>query len=259
MNFLRRLAGIFGGRPSTTETSVRVSGELQEVDFKRLELLIHYTIRNGSLFSQALAHRSYTQEHEAANVVSYERLEFLGDSILNFVVGEYLYHLHANAEEGDLTKVRSRLVNRTALSILAKQIHLEDFLLLSSNASKMNGRGLDKILSDCFEALVAAIYLDSGFPEAREFVRAQVIEGLRSGELSITDDNFKSKLLEFSQSGGLGVPRYTTIKEEGPDHDRTFTIEVYLGSEPFGVGIGKNKKDAEQAAAEKALAKLQID
>jgi ribonuclease-3 len=259
MKFLRRLAEFLGGRSSTTEPGVRVSGGLQEVDFQRLEVLIRYAIKNRALFAQALAHRSYTQEHEAANVVSYERLEFLGDSILNFVVGEYLYHLHANAEEGDLTKVRSRLVNRTALSILAKQIHLEDFLLLSSNASKMNDRGLDKILSDCFEALVAAIYLDSGFPEAREFVRTQVIQGLSSGELSMTDDNFKSKLLEYSQSGGMGVPRYMTIKEEGPDHDRTFTIEVYLGSEACGVGIGKNKKDAEQAAAEKALSKLRVD
>ena len=117
---------------------------------------------------------------------------------------------------------------------------------------------MEKILSDAYEALVAAIYLDGGFKAAEQFVRRQMIAAVEQRLVITEDENFKSQLLEYSQAEGLNIPRYVTIKEEGPDHDRVFTVEVYVGDEPYGVGMGKNKKDAEQAAAEKALQKFQL-
>ena len=252
MNLFRRFLALMRG--NGTEASLET---LPEIDFADLERSIQYRIKDRQLFSQALSHRSYLQVQGGGMTISYERLEFLGDSILNFVVAEYLFHQHATAAEGDLTKIRSRLVNRKSLNIYSQQTHLDKFILLSSNASRLGPRGMDKILADAFEALIAAVYLDGGFQEARRLIEREMHAALRAGTVKVEDENFKSQLLEFSQAEGHGVPRYLTIKEEGPDHDRTFTIEVYIDNEPYGVGMGKNKKDAEQAAAEKALQKLQ--
>jgi|SRR5579862_2393232 len=252
MKLLRRLADFLGKRGKPRRRGAAPA----EVDFKNLEKALHYKIQNRRLFSEALSHRSYGHVKDGVAPISYERLEFLGDSILNFVVAEYLFHRHTSAPEGDLTKIRSRLVNRKSLSSYATHIKLEDFILMSANVSRLGARGLDKILADAFEALIAAIYLDGGFPPARAFIEREMLAALKAGTVKIEDENFKSKLLEYSQSEGRGIPRYVTIEEVGPDHDRTFTIEVLLGSEPLGRGTGKNKKDAEQAAAEKALQKL---
>ncbi len=252
MNVFRRLAAWLGR--GGTNAAVEPAAEL---DFAGLERAIQYTIQNRQLFAQALSHRSYLQVPGSGAAASYERLEFLGDSILNLVVAEYLFHQNTSAEEGQLTKVRSRLVNRKSLSVYSRQTQLERFILLSSNASRLGPRGLEKILADAYEAVIAAVYLDGGFEAARKLIEREMHAAMRQGTVKIEDENFKSQLLEYSQSEGFGVPRYLTIKEEGPDHDRTFTIEVYLNNEPYGVGMGKNKKDAEQAAAEKALQQLQ--
>jgi ribonuclease III len=252
MNLFRRLVGLFnkGG-------TGRQHNAFPEVDFVQLEKAIKYTIKDRKLFSQALSHRSYLQVQGNGNTNSYERLEFLGDAILNFVVAEYLFHEDANAEEGDLTKIRSRLVNRKSLNVYSRQTQLEKFILMSNNVSKLGSRGTEKILADAFESLIAAVYLDGGLEEARRLIEREMHVAIKDGGVKIDDENFKSQLLEYSQAAGFGVPRYVTLLEEGPDHDRTFTIEVYLDSKPYGVGMGKNKKDAEQAAAEEALQKLQ--
>jgi ribonuclease-3 len=213
---------------------------------------IDYRIRNTDHFVRALLHRSYLQQkHHAGS--SNERMEFLGDSILNLIVGEYLYHQYPRAEEGDLTKMRSRLVNRKALAAYARAIGLADFVLTSPSASTGLGKGQDTITADTFEALIAAIYLDGGFSAAQRFVERRVLSALKSGAVVTADENYKSMLLEYAQANGLGIPRYTIVHEEGPDHDRTFTVEVSLSNGRRGRGRGKNKKEAEQAAASRVL------
>jgi ribonuclease-3 len=204
---------------------------------------------------QALQHRSFHQRsHHPAR--SNERLEFLGDSILNLVVGEYLYRRYPRAQEGELTKLRSRLVNKKALAIFAKELHLSEFILMSPSAAHTGGKGKETITADTFEAVIAAIYLDRGFTRAKEFVERQVLHALETGSVAVHDENYKSRLLEFAQSRGLGIPRYAIVREEGPDHDRTFTIDVLLGNVRQGTGTGKNKKEAEQAAACQAMEQL---
>ena len=225
---------------------------------KRFERLLGYTINNRDLFLQSLFHRSFLQRGQYASR-SNERLEFLGDSVLNLVVAEYLYHRFPNASEGDLTKTRARLVNRKALAAYGKAIHLSEFILMSPSAKQSVGKGHATITADTFEAVIAAIYLDGGFEAARTFVERQVLAALKKGAVPTEDENYKSMLLEYAQSHGLGVPRYMIVREEGPDHDRTFTVEVLLGNQRKGSGEGKNKKEAEQAAASKALELLLLD
>ncbi|HEX9005763.1 MAG TPA: ribonuclease III [Bacteroidota bacterium] len=222
---------------------------------RRLEHAIGYAVHDPVLFAQALVHRSYLQRLPSS-AHSNERLEFLGDSILNFVVAEHLYHRYPEAEEGELTKVRARLVNRKALAAYARTLHLSEFILMSPSAAQSLDKGADAIVSDTFEALIAAIYLDGGFSKARDFVLRQVTGALRVGTIADTDQNYKSRLLEYAQSHGLGSPRYVIVKEEGPDHDRTFTVEVQLSGVRRGTGTGKNKKEAEQGAASQALGVL---
>ncbi len=225
---------------------------------KRFERLLGYSIRNRDLFLQSLLHRSFLQRGQYASR-SNERLEFLGDSVLNLVVAEYLYRRFPNASEGDLTKTRARLVNRKALAAYGKAIHLSEFILMSPSAKQSVGKGHATITADTFEAVIAAIYLDGGFEAARAFVEKQVLAALKKGAVPTEDENYKSMLLEYAQSHGLGVPRYIIVHEEGPDHDRTFTVDVLLDNQRKGSGEGKNKKEAEQAAANKALELLLLD
>lgn len=230
----------------------------QDKRLHQLERHLGYTIRNHQLFLQALLHRSFLQRSHHASK-SNERLEFLGDSVLNLIVAEYLYNQHPSSPEGDLTKQRSRLVNRKALAAYGKAIKLQEFILMSPSAKQSVGKGHATITADTFEAVIAAIYLDGGFEEARRFVERQVLAALKRGTVPADDENYKSMLLEYTQSKGLGVPRYTIVREEGPDHDRTFTVDVMVGNERKGTGSGKNKKDAEQAAASEALEHLLLE
>jgi ribonuclease-3 len=253
-----------------TEIFKRLSGKQEEINLndqeaaqknllktniKKFQRLIGYSIHNQDVFVQALLHRSFLQRMSQPGH-SNERLEFFGDSILNLIVAEYLYHHYPDAEEGELTKVRSRLVNRKALAAYAKEIKLSDFILMSTSAAQSVGKGADTIIADTFEAVIAAMYLDGGYEAARRFVERQVMSSLRKGSVITTDENYKSMLLEYAQSKGLGVPRYTIASEKGPDHDRTFTVEVTLDNVCRGSGSGKNKKEAEQAAASQALESL---
>ncbi len=224
-----------------------------EIDFPRLERALRYSIRDRHYFYQAFSHRSYLQVKGTPATVSNERLEFLGDAILNLVAAEFLFRRDENATEGDLTKLRARLVNRRALAIHAREIGLGDFMLMSPSALQLPGRGMESILADAYEAVIGAIYMDGGFEQAAAFVRSGLRVAVERGHLRTEDENFKSRLLELTQALGYGAPRYITVNEEGPDHDRTFTVEVMIGNRSYGSGDGKNKKDAEQAAAEKAL------
>ncbi|MFA5834822.1 MAG: ribonuclease III [Bacteroidota bacterium] len=227
------------------------------VDWNQLESALRYPIRNKDYFVRALVHRSFIPISPVEALQSNERMEFIGDSILNFVVAEYLFEQYPEKEEGELTILRARLVNRKALAFCAKEIDLKKFMLTHTNSAGVQEKGFDTILADAYEAIIAALYLDGGMTNAKNFILTRLSSALANGYLKESDQNFKSELLELSQAKGKGIPRYQTLKEEGPDHDRTFTIQVLVGNDPMGIGVGKNKKEAEQAAAEEAVGKLQ--
>jgi ribonuclease III len=209
------------------------------------------------LFLQALLHRSYLQfidNHWNSN----ERLEFLGDAVLGFVVAEHLYTTYPDMEEGDLTKLRSRLVNRRILAQRAKELHLSDYLLLSSSAAQSVDSGSESIIADAVESIIGALYLDGGLESAKKFIYVTLLEKPEVLNSAMTDDNYKSALLEYAQARSLGIPRYSVLHEEGPEHDRRFTIEVSIGVQSYGSGSGRSKKEAEQSAAAQALEYIQI-
>lgn len=229
-------------------------------ELEGLQASIGYRIKNPAYFEQALIHRSYLQIAEHETIISNERLEFLGDSILNMLIGEFLFHRYSEIQEGDLTKLRSRLVNRKALTLCARALRLEDTILLNASAEQSLTQGNDSLLADAFEAIIAAIYLDCGssLHSVKEFLARTLLTPDMFERILFIDENFKSILLEHTQSRGLGVPRYTVVKEEGPDHERIFTVEVFVGDKNTGSGQGRSKKEAEQMAAAEAVEKLNI-
>ena len=225
-------------------------------DFAQFEKALQYRPRKWKLFLQALIHRSYLQ-HTDERWESNERLEFLGDAILSFVVAEHLYRTYPEMEEGNLTKLRSRLVNRKILAQRSKNLHLSDFLLLSTSAAQSIDSGSESIIADAFESIVGALYLDGGFAAAKRFIYAALLENPEVFNSAMMDDNYKSALLEYVQARSLGIPRYSVTQEEGPEHDRRFTVEVTIGTQSWGVGSGRSKKEAEQSAAADALERIQ--
>ena len=252
MNFiLTRLSKIFHfGKENKNYHLVKKF--LTPQKFRELEKIIRAPIKNKSHYIQALMHRSFLEELDDEDI-SNERLEFLGDSVLSLVVAKYLYDNFPEEDEGFLTKTRARLVNRVALSNAAEKIELENFILIDQNLSNTFARASKTVLSDALEALIGAIYLDHGLEISRDFIFRVVIEPTTQEEDYLVDENYKSQLLEYAQANKLEVPNYIVIKEEGPQHDRVFTIKATVGKDIFGIGIGKNKKTAEQNAAKSAL------
>ena len=217
-----------------------------------LEKALGVKINNPAFFEQALTHRSYLQVLNSANYYSNERLEFLGDAILGMIIADYLFYLHRNVLEGELTKMRSWLVNKKSLSLCAQRLRLHEYMLLSYSASQSLQRGNESILADAVEALIAAVYLDSGFEETKKFIIHTLLP-IMMGESMMQDTNFKSILLEYVQAQGRSAPRYVVLEEMGPDHDKEFTVAVFVDNDNLGVGTGKSKKMAEQKAAQVAL------
>jgi ribonuclease III len=228
---------------------------LSRQKFLELEKILNVRIKNKSHYIQALMHRSFLEELEDEDL-SNERLEFLGDSVLSLVVAEYLFENFPEEDEGFMTKIRARLVNRIALSNAAENIGLENFILIDQNLSNTFARASKTVLSDALEAIIAAIYLDNGLSVSKEFIYRVLIEPTTKEDDYLIDENYKSQLLEFAQANKLEVPNYIVVKEEGPQHDRIFTIKVVVGNDHFGIGTGKNKKTAEQNAAKSALEKI---
>jgi ribonuclease III len=216
-------------------------------------------IRNEVFFAEALRHRSALSMSSNGGKNSNERMEFLGDAVLNLLVAEILFERFRELDEGQMTRLRSLLVNQHALAERAMAVNLTGFLVMSNSAHQTIEKGYETIVSDAFEAIVAAIYLDGGLKAAKKFVLDKVMPkefSIDREMFKALDRNFKSALLELSQGRGLGAPRYNLIKEEGPDHDRTFTVEVIVNEVRYGMGSGKTKKAAEQAAAEQAYESL---
>jgi ribonuclease-3 len=252
---VRWLAGV---RFSQDSHLKQVAAKLKSNDFDiaRFERMIQYQPRHWDFFFQALIHRSTLQIFEEG-LLSNERMEFLGDAVLGLVVADFLYRKYPAMEEGHLTKLRSRLVNRKILTQHAKHICLQDFLLLSPSAGQSIDNGADSIMGDAFEAVIGALYLDGGFKAAAQFIQRELLSDSESFKNALTDDNYKSALLEFAQARALDVPRYNVLREDGPEHDRRFTVEVVVAEQALGTGLGRSKKEAEQAAAAQAMEWLQ--
>jgi ribonuclease-3 len=227
-----------------------------DVELARLEEGLGVRFADQSLLRQALVHRSYLNENPDFPLPSNERLEFLGDALLDFIVGEYLYLEYPEMDEGRLTSLRAALINGSALAQLARQVGLGSYVYLSRGEEEMGGRERVGLLSDAFEALVAAIYLDRGFEATVQFVTALVAPEAAHIVEGGLDRDFKSRLQEWTQRE-LGVtPAYRTVLERGPDHAKEFTVEVVVNGEVYGVGLGRSKQAAEQEAAKGALGKV---
>jgi len=217
---------------------------------------IGHNFKNPDLLTTALTHRSYSYSKEQDALNSNERLEFLGDAVLDLVVTQYLYETFEDKREGTLSQHKSLIISSKVLKESADIIELGRYIFLSRSEEKSGGRERSSILADAFEALIAAIYLDGGYEAAGAFIRKFVLGHL---DAILGDDNFhnyKSELLEYAQGRGIQVPKYSIAVEEGPDHDKTFTIIATLGEREIGRGLGKSKKDAEQLAARVAVEKL---
>ena len=223
------------------------------VDLSELEKRTDIVFEDKKLLRQAFVHRSYLNESKERGLEHNERLEFLGDAVLELVVTDYLYKQYPDKPEGELTAIRAALVNTTSLSDNAARLGMNDFLLLSKGESKDLGRARQYILANTYEAYIGAVYLDRGYVIANEFIEKYV--------LSKTDDIVKNKLWmdaksnfqEKAQEHDGQTPRYEVVEESGPDHDKLFIVGVYLKDKEVARGEGKSKQDAEQEAAKSAL------
>ena len=233
---------------------------IASIDFKEFQDRINYGIINKKIFINALTHRSFLKSKNinGLKLTSNERLEYLGDAILDSVVAEYLFKNFPMSEEGDLTKFRSVLVNQRFLAERAKDIELQKYLLASPTALKSIDDGYDTILSDAYEALIGAIFIDRGYEASKDFLNNQIFKKLDVKWLNQFDENFKSKLLEYSQANTDYVPEYRVIEQEGPEHNKLFTVEVSINERALGIGKGRTKKQAEQEAASNALKNLDV-
>ena len=220
-----------------------------------LEGIVKFRIDNPEYYLKALTHRSYLDVDKNLKK-SNERLEYLGDAVLDLVVGEYLFENFPDGGEGFLTKTRSQLVDKEALASTAENIGLEELIFYKRNFIGRNKEGLRTILADAFEALIGAIYMDKGLGTARTFISKNLIEPFDKTGKMVEDKNYKGQLLELTHSLKIEQPVYKIADAEGPEHNKTFIAKVFIGEEEYGEGNGKSKKSAEQKAALSALNKL---
>jgi len=250
-NLISRLKSLINKRKKL-KASFSSDKFLTNEQLTELEKRIGFPFIDKSYYIQALIHRSFLDKIEEDDS-SNERLEFLGDAVLNLVVANYLFDHFPDEDEGFLTKVRAKLVNRYTLSECAEKLNLNEFLLLNKNISDKSNRGIKTIQSDAFEAIIGALYLDLGLETCKKFIEKILIKPFIDSGNHLIDQNYKSQLLEYTQSEKMELPVYTLLNEEGPQHDRTFTIQVKIGENLTGIGVGKNKKSAEQEAAKNLI------
>lgn len=224
-------------------------------DFKKFTEKIGVEFDDASLLETACTHRSYLNENKVAGMEHNERLEFLGDAVLELVVTSFLFRKYPKKAEGELTAFRSALVNTVSLTKVAQSINLNDYILLSRGEAKDGGRARSVILANAVEALIGAIYLDRGYNAAANFISNHLLNTIDIEEIvkNKTWIDAKSKFQEKAQEKAGVTPSYRTLKEVGPDHDKVFTLGVFLGDVQVATGSGPSKQEAEQKAAEKAL------
>lgn len=226
-------------------------------DYSELEQKLDYHFKNPELLEKALTHRSYLSIPSNESLRANERLEFLGDSVLGLVTSQFLFENFPDNNEGDLTKLKSTLVSEANLSQIAKTISLGKYLNLSEEEEKSGGRERSSIVSDAYEAVIGAIFLDGGLKPTEKMIQNQILEKHQEITTNRTFHNYKGELLEYLQALGMGLPKYDVLEETGPDHQKRFNIAVSVKGRKMGEGVGKNKKEAEQKAAKMALQNIE--
>jgi ribonuclease III len=224
-----------------------------EASLKAFQRTIRYTFRDTALLTLALTHKSSVGPEDKKGLFSNERLEFLGDAVLNCLVTEHLYTLYPTKSEGQLSKVKSLIVSRKILGEIAQGFAMGEFLRFGYSEKKSGGNQRLSIMSNAFEAVVGAMYLDGGLAKARKFLKTFLFCSI---DLFLKDEsniNYKSRILELSQRDGFGIPRYRVVSSRGPEHAKEFTMQIEIAGAVLGEGSGPNKKIAEQNAARAAL------
>lgn len=228
-----------------------------DVSRSEIEALIGQPVADLALYRRALTHRSLLRSAAERPLRSNERLEFLGDALIDLVVSETLYDRFPDKNEGELTRLRAKLVSGAALAQYARRMDLGAHILMSQNAVQTEGRDNPNILADAFEALAGALYLDHDYAAAAAFVHRWALEPFDLEDVAAHDENYKSQLLERMQAVGRPQPTYRVVHEEGPSHDKTFTVVALIDDTPHGQGTANSKQDAEQEAARRTLEALE--
>ncbi len=223
------------------------------INFTEFEKKIKVTFKDKDLLRQAFTHRSYINENGGADIGHNERLEFLGDAVLELIVTDFLYKKYPTYTEGELTAVRSALVNAVIISEVASQAEMNDYLLLSKGESKDNGKARQYILANTYEALVGAMYMDCGYETVDKFIHTTLLPKTDEIVNKKLWRDAKSLVQEKAQEFVNVTPAYKVLSEAGPDHDKHFTVGIYFGKNLIAEGKGKSKQEAEQKAAEAAL------
>ena len=226
-------------------------------ELSELEQNLGIVFRDKSLLQRALTHRSYLNEHPDFPLEDNERLEFLGDAVLDFLTGEYLYHRFPEMREGSLTSLRSALVRRSTLARFARQWNLGRHLLMGHGEAESGGRNRPGTLCAAFEAMTGALYLDQGLESVKHLIEPLILPEIAHTLQERSDKDAKSRLQEIAQARMHHTPRYTTVAESGPDHAKEFTVRVIIGGQAYGEGQGPSKQQAAQAAARAALPLLE--
>ena len=224
---------------------------------KKLEKKIGYSFKNKTLLQRALTHKSSANERRLPSHEHNERLEFLGDAVLELAISENIMERFPEYPEGDLSKLRASIVNEWQLSELARHYDIGQYLYLGKGEEQTNGRQKNSLLADAYEAILGAIYLDRGFKKALALVRKHYDRLLNEATLGSFYKDFKTELQERCQAQFRSIPRYRLIREKGPDHEKVFEVEIVIQNKVYGQGKGRSKKEAEQKAAEQALKRLQ--
>jgi ribonuclease-3 len=229
-------------------------------ELEPLERRIAYRFKDRGLLEHAMTHRSRVHEDASGGVFDNESMEFLGDSVLGFVIADMLFREFPQHNEGQKSKLKASLVSAASLARLAEALDLGQFLILGRGEEKTGGRHKHAIIADCYEALIAAVYLDGGVEAARGFIEREfaglIAEARRTGAAASFTDDWKSALQEWLQSRGRGLPAYRLAAEVGPDHRKSFIVEVVVEGEPVASAEGRSKKEAAQSAARAALERL---
>ena len=220
---------------------------------EQLEEKIGYCYKNKELLQQALTHSSFANEQKINKSKNYERLEFLGDAVLELVSSEFLFKNNPDMPEGKLTRLRASMVCEPALAFCARDLELHEYIRLGKGEEMTGGRHRDSIISDVMEAVIGSLYLDGGFEAAHDFIHRFVLSDL---ENKILFYDAKTVLQEIIQETPQGTLSYKLIREEGPDHDKSFCVEAYINEKAVSQGVGRTKKAAEQQAAYEAILKL---
>lgn len=224
---------------------------------ERISQVTGLPVNRLELYERALRHSSLVRHKKNRHLKSNERLEFLGDAVLGLAAAEYVYERFSDKNEGFLTRLRAKLVNKRALAEYAEMISMQPLIQMSEDMDRAGGRVNPSMLANAFEALLGALYLDHGYIPARQFVLATVARTVNVNELAERRENYKSLLLEYAQARRWSQPTYRVLSEQGPGHQREFLVEVVIGDESFGTGQGRSKKTAEQRAAKSAIKYLE--